>query len=110
MLWGKCRPECQGEMPGPDSEYNIARDTERFATAWGHGLYNLRRFETGFCFTYDPPEKSGRGVSNGLYIMLGHEDLGVYKNKLKIGIINMLYSFDIYLHEKVFYSRCLHFL
>ena len=103
--WGLCKPECRGEMPGPESEYNLAKENEKFNTAWSNGLYNLMYFQAGFCYTYDPPQKSGRGVSNGLYFMLGHENLFQnYKNRSRYNAKDssyLLYSFDIYLHEKV---------
>ena len=87
--WGLCKPECRGEMPGPESEYNLAK----------------MHFQAGFCYTYDPPQKSGRGVSNGLYFMLGHKNLfRDYQNISKSQARDssyLLYSFDIYLHEKV---------
>ena len=103
--WGLCKPECRGEMPGPESEYNLAKENEKFNTAWSDGLYNLMYFQAGFCYTYDPPHKSGRGVSNGLYFMLGHKNLfRDYQNISKYQARDssyLLYSFDIYLHEKV---------
>ena len=107
--WGLCKPECRGEMPGPESEYNLAKEDEKFNTAWSYGLYNLMYFQAGFCYTYDPPQKSGRGVSNGLYFMLGHKNL-FQDYRFMIDDRSMqnakyssylLYSFDIYLHEKV---------
>ena len=92
-------------MPGPESEYNLAKENEKFNTAWSDGLYNLMYFQAGFCYTYDPPQKSGRGVSNGLYFMLGHKNLfWDYQNISKYQARDssyLLYSFDIYLHEKV---------
>ena len=103
--WGACRPECRGEMPSAESEYNLAKDTETFNSVWTHGLYDLRQYEAGFCFTYDPPKKSASGVSNGLYFLLGHDHLSIdYKNISKHRARDssfLLFSFDIYLHEKV---------
>ena len=111
--WGACRPECRGEMPSAESEYNLAKDTETFNSVWTHGLYDLRQYEAGFCFTYDPPKKSASGVSNGLYFLLGHDHLSIdYKNISKHSARDssfLLYSFDIYLHEKVLkYFRYIH--
>ena len=98
-------------MPSAESEYNLAKDTETFNSVWTHGLYDLRQYEAGFCFTYDPPKKSASGVSNGLYFLLGHDHLSIdYKNISKDTARDssfLLFSFDIYLHEKVicyFYS------
>ena len=105
--WGKCKPECKGEMPRPESEYNLARDDDLFNSAWSNGRYDLLKWGGGFCFTYDPPHKSESGVSNGLYFMLGHEYL--FKEYHRDNILShtardssfLLYSFDIYLHERV---------
>ena len=93
-------------MPGPDSEYNLARDQGQvFSSVWSHGLYSdLQKWEAGFCFTYDPPQQSGSGVANGLYFMLGHEYLYKEYNSSTWGDRDssaMLTNFDIFLHEKV---------
>ena len=92
-------------MPSAESEYNLAKDTGLFNSVWTHGLYDLRQYEAGFCFTYDPPKKSASGVSNGLYFLLGHDHLTIdYKNISKHFARDssfLLFSFDIYLHEKV---------
>ena len=80
--WGECKPQCKGENPGPTSKYNLARNNKAFNTAWSNGLYNLGQYDAGFCYTYDPPQKSGSGVSNGLYFMLGHD--GFLKDYEKI--------------------------
>ena len=32
--WGLCKPECRGEMPGPESEYNLAMENDVFNKAW----------------------------------------------------------------------------
>ena len=102
--WGACKPECRGEMPSAESEYNLAKDTEIFNSVWTDGLYDLQQYEAGFCFTYDPPQKSESGLSSGLYFMLGHNHLSVdYKNISKHVARDssfLLFSFDIYLHEK----------
>ena len=104
-FWGRCSPECRGEMPAPDSEYNLAREEQVFSSAWSHGLYSdLQKWEAGFCFTYDPPQQSGSGVANGLYFMLGHEYLYKEYNSSTWGDRDssaMLTNFDIFLHEKV---------
>ena len=92
-------------MPVPESKYNIAQDNEVFNTAWSYGLYNMARWAAGFCFTYDPPEQSRSGVSNGLFFMLGHKHLiKKYVNNsqyLSRDSSYLLYSFNVYLHEKV---------
>ena len=95
-------------MPEPDSEYNIAKDDALFNSAWSQGLYDLRQFEAGYCFTYDPPQQSGSGATNGLYILLGHNYLikDFYKENLDRYARDssyMMYSFEIYLHDKVKY-------
>ena len=96
-------------MPSAESEYNLAKDTEIFNSVWTDGLYDLQQYEAGFCFTYDPPQKSESGLSNGLYFMLGHKNL-FQDYRFMIDDRSMqnakyssylLYSFDIYLHEKV---------
>ena len=103
--WGECKPQCKGENPGPTSKYNLARNNKSFNTAWSNGLYNLGQYDAGFCYTYDPPQKSGSGVSNGLYFMLGHDgflkDYDKKKERHNKYSSFMMYSFDIYLHEKV---------
>ena len=105
-----CPPECNSEMPSPDSKYNIAKDDELFNSAWTHGLYDLMEFGAGFCYTYDPPDKSKNGVSEGLYFMLGHKDLfkdySVSHNSDSNRYTSrdssyLLLSFDVFLHEKV---------
>ena len=106
-FWGVCKPECmkKAERPVPQSKYNIAKDNEVFNTAWSYGLYNMARWAAGFCFTYDPPEQSRSGVSNGLFFMLGHKHLiKEYANDSKYLARDssyLLYSFNVYLHEKV---------
>ena len=102
--WGYCSDECNGEIPGPDSEYNIAKDTDVFKAAWSEGLYDLRKYEPGYCFTYDPPNKSKNGINNGLYILLGHEKLiqpFTYDTIYKRDSSYITHSFEIYLHDKV---------
>ena len=105
-----CPPKCTGEMPSPDSKYNLARDDELFNSAWSHGLYDLMDYGAGFCFTYDPPDKSKSGVSDGLYFMLGNKDLFKDYSESTNHSSNkytsrdssyFLLSFDIFLHEKV---------
>ena len=104
-FWGKCTSECKGEKAIPESKYNLAKDDTVINSVWSHALYDLLKYEAGSCFTYDPPQMSGTGVSNGLYFQLGHEKL--YKKYddgskyHKRDSSYMLYSFDVYLHEKV---------
>ena len=103
-FWGYCHKDCNGEMPGPDSEYNLAKDTDLFRSAWSEGLYDLRKYEPGYCFTYDPPSESGNGINNGLYILLGHENLiqpFTYDNIFKRDSSYITHSFEIFLHDKV---------
>ena len=93
-------------MPGPESKYNLAKDSDLFNPAWSHGLYNLFDWETGSCYTYDPPQKSGNGVSNGLYFLLGHKFLYQHYDNITLKWTEkdsaaMLDSFEIYLHQKV---------
>ena len=98
-------------MPGPDSEYNIAKNTDKFKSAWSEGLYDLRKYEPGYCFTYDPPNNSKSGINDGLYILLGHEKLiqnfttdTIYKRDSSY----ITHSFEIYLHDKVsLKNKCL---
>ena len=92
-------------MPIPNSRYNLAKDDVIFNSVWSQGLYSLLKWEAGSCFTYDPPQYSGSGLSNGLYFQLGHERLFKdYNNKsMRLSARDssyLLYSFDIYLHEK----------
>ena len=96
----------KAEMPVPESKYNIAKDNEVFNTAWSYGLYNMAPWDAGFCFSYDPPQHSMSGVSNGLFFMLGHKNLiKEYVNVsqyLAKDSSYLLYSFNVYLHEKVY--------
>ena len=95
--WGYCSDQCDGEVPRPDSEYNLAWvDSQLFSTAWSDDLYDLRQYEAGYCVTYDPPMKSNGGISNGLYFLLGQKSLIRNSNSNY-----MMYSFDVYLHDKV---------
>ena len=57
-------------MPGPESDYNLAKETPVFSPAWSQALFDLRQFEAGHCFTYDPPAESESGINNGLYIIM----------------------------------------
>ena len=93
-------------MPTPDNENNLAKESDLFNSAWSHGLYEIRIYGAGSCFTYDPPDKSKSGVSDGLYFMLGHKHLvnRYNRNDSKYFLKDsayLLHSFDIYLHEKV---------
>ena len=94
-------------MPGPGSDYNLAKETPLFSPAWSQALFDLRQFEAGHCFTYDPPQESESGINNGLYILLGHEALvrpfitETKESKYARDSSYMTYSFNIFLHEKV---------
>ena len=93
-----------GLIPGPESEYNLAKEVDLFSPAWSEALYDLRKFEAGHCFTYDPPDKSESGINNGLYILLGQESLikpYTLLTKYARDSSYMTYSFNIFLHEKV---------
>ena len=103
-FWGYCSDACQGEMPGPESDYNLAKETPVFSSAWSQALFDLRQFEAGHCFTYDPPAESESGINNGLYILLGRESLiqpFTKQTKYARDSSYMTYSFNIFLHEKV---------
>ena len=91
-------------MPGPDSDYNLAKDTDLFNSAWSEGLYDLRMYEPGYCFTYDPPKKSKNGINDGLYVLLGRETLIQPFTTETVHNRDSSYvthSFEIYLHDKV---------
>ena len=91
-------------MPRPENDHNIAKDIDIFRSAWSEGLYDLRTYEPGYCFTYDPPNKSKNGINNGLYILLGHEKLIQPFTTETIHNRDSSYithSFEIYLHDKV---------
>ena len=84
--------------------YIYIKDTDLFRSAWSEGLYDLRKYEPGYCFTYDPPSESGNGINNGLYILLGHEKLiqpFTYDNIFKRDSSYITHSFEIFLHDKV---------
>ena len=57
-FWGYCSDQCDGQAPGPDSEFNLALvNSELFRSAWSGALYDLRVYEPGYCVTYDPPNR-----------------------------------------------------
>lgn len=95
--WGYCSDECQGEIPHPGSQYNLANNNNSvFNEVFSGGLYDLRQFEAGYCVTYDPPARSEGGITNGLYFFLGQ------RSYIETILENfLLYQFKIYLHDKV---------
>ena len=107
QYWGYCSNICNGETPSPDSPYNLANGIDsQFSEAWSEQLYDLRKFEPGYCITYDPPSMSKGGVSNGLYFLLGQKNFFQdYDSSTKYSKYSkyMMYSFEVYLHEKVKY-------
>ena len=92
-FWSYCSPLCRGERPSPESEYNMAASDD----LWSSVLLDLRTYEPGFCHTYDPPLSSEPGTENGLYFLLG--DLDNILNDSSSAY--MMYSFNIFLHDKV---------
>ena len=82
--FGICNSQCSGEMPGPESPFNLGKI--EFSSIWSTQFYDLSSFENGLCHTYDPPNKSSPGLTNRLYFMFN--DLGRFSD------------FDIFIHEK----------
>ena len=55
---------------------------------WESRFYDLRSWEEGYCYTYNPPKESMFGLSEGL---------GIFFKKIHAGVF---LSYSIYLHEK----------
>ena len=71
-------------------------------------MYDLFDWGKGFCYTYDPPQKSRGGAPNGLYFLLGHKylyekDYNNYDNK-SIG----KYYCSNYTTEKIEWNNCIY--
>ena len=99
-FWSYCNPRCRGEVPGPDSEYNLA--AREHHQLWSSVLLDLRTYEPGYCHTYDPPAVSQPGTDKGMYFLLGHLDSLENNSKSQY----MMYSFNVFLHDKAqFWDR-----
>ena len=68
-FWGKCRPQCTGEMPTRGSPHNLAGTA--FNNIWKAQMYDLKTWGSGHCHTYNPPEPSLPGTAGLLYALLG---------------------------------------
>ena len=82
--FGFCDKRCNGELPGPDSPYNLAK--KQYKNLWTSNFYDFSSYTKGLCHTYDPPIRSKPGLRYRLYFMLK-----------KVGRFN---DFDIFFHEK----------
>jgi hypothetical protein len=69
-FWGKCRPECSGEMPTPDSPHNLA--SLAYHDLWSTHVFDLQTWGSGLCHTYNPPAESPVGTLGLLYALLGN--------------------------------------
>ena len=85
-FWGYCPEECNGELPGPSSPYNLAKFN--YANLWSSHFFDLNAWENGLCHTYDPPEKTNTGKVNRAYFMISY--LAHASNN----------DYDIFLHDK----------
>ena len=82
--WGYCSENCK-------SENLISNGTGDLANKdifWESRFYDLRSWEEGYCYTYNPPKESMFGLSEGLGIFFKQMSEGVFL------------SYSIYLHEK----------
>ena len=82
--FGYCPANCSGEMPGPNSPYNLASFKHR--QYWYSYFYDLSSYENGYCHTFNPPEKSVPGLENRMYFMISN-------------VSAYLSAYDIFLHE-----------
>ena len=55
---------------------------------WESRFYDLRSWEEGYCYTYNPPKLSEAGTNEGMALFFNKIDKGIFQN------------FAIYLHEK----------
>ena len=82
--FGYCPANCSGEMPGPNSPYNLASFKHR--QYWYSYFYDLSSYENGYCHTFNPPQKSVPGLENRMYFMISN-------------VSAYLSAYDIFLHE-----------
>jgi hypothetical protein len=68
--WGKCKPECAGEMPTPDNPHNLA--SEAYNDLWSTNVFDLQTWGSGLCHTYNPPVQSPVGTPGLLYALIGN--------------------------------------
>jgi hypothetical protein len=68
-FWGKCGPQCQGEMPLRGSAHNLAGAS--FDDLWTTSVFDLKTWGSGICHTYNPLEKSMPGNAGLLYALIG---------------------------------------
>ena len=83
--WGYCPDNCSGQVAEPASDFNLARREE----VWQGRIVDLRTWDAGICYTYEPPGKSRTDVTSQLFAFLGAS-----QNK------DSVITFDLYLHEK----------
>ena len=84
-MFGYCHPSCAGEMPAPESPYNLARGS--ITDVWQSYFYDLSSYDNGHCHTYSPPARTPPGSTSRLYFMLARLDSGYQ-------------DYDIFLHER----------
>jgi hypothetical protein len=68
-FWGKCGPQCHGEMPMRGSAHNLAGAA--FDDLWTTHVFDLKAWGSGICHTYHPPEKPQPGNAGLLYALIG---------------------------------------
>ena len=86
--WGYCNLQCNGEMLVTNSTFNLAMPD--FENIWEENMFDLSNFGTGYCYTYNPPNKTLAEFAHRLFMLLG--------NKESHG--DLLIGFNIYLHEE----------
>ena len=82
--WGYCSGDCENQNLISNGKGDLTKN-ERF---WESRFFDLRSWEEGNCYTYNPPQKSFPGTSGGLGIFFKKTDLEYFQ------------SYNIYLHEK----------
>ena len=82
--WGYCSKYCKDENLISNGKGDLTQED----IFWESRFYDLRSWEEGYCYTYNPPEKSMVGVSQGIGIFFKHIRAGTFL------------SYSIYLHEK----------
>ena len=83
--WGYCPENCNGEVPGPASRWNLAKSN--YSNIWTSYFYDLTSWDNGLCHTYDPPEKSAPDFLSRIYFMMASIEAGFE-------------DYDVFIHEK----------
>lgn len=82
--WGYCSNKCTNQS----LLSNGLGDLTPEEMLWESRFYDLRSWEEGYCYTYNPPKPSSVNINEGI---------GIFFKKLDV---NDFLSHNIYLHEK----------